>query len=588
MKKKNSILFVLLSLFSLWFIQCDDMDDLYQQYVDEGEKIYLGKTDSLIAMSGLGRIQLKWFVNADPKIEETVIYWNMRQDSVVKPFQRIGTGIQPDSLVIENLPEGVYTFELFNRNKEGDRSLISSVQGEVYGDTYLATLKNRSVVSMKVVAYDKDKQASDIELVWGPALSGSIGSKIFYTKKSSGEAVEVIASSTEESTILTDVGNRLNHPDDILQISTLFLMENALDVLETAPRKEQICVFSATGVRTEYNSEGVPTKTVPYSDIIKILRRVSSLSTTVAYDCNRVAEASSLPNTQFRLELTAQDIAIEGYFNGLLNTLSSEGVNSFAPEEQRLSLHYRYRQSGGGYSVIEEEYLPANISFPVLPTKVYSLNSNKGGHFFTKGDDLMHVDLEGNMWLYRFNQDKQFDPPTLMTTGWGNFTSVFYLPQNRILRYDRNRVDIATIDDNYNITQLALYVGAGWGSLAVNRLMPFKDFALIMTNTSGTFMKLGISPTNGWIGGFDTVGTGFSAYSKIIPFDNSILAIDLSGGFWFMTLSDSFQLGERIKIGSGWSKYIDVIKQGSALLAIDEAGDIWRYDFNPDLAWNIE
>jgi len=587
MKKKNSIIFLWISFISLLCIQCDDMNDLYQNYIDEGEKIYLGKTDSLIAMSGLGRIQLKWYVNADPKIKETVIYWNMRQDSVVKSFHRTVNGIQADSLVIDNLAEGVYTFELYNRNDEGDRSLISDVQGEVYGDKYLATLKNRTIASMQVTSYDKEKQSSDIEVVWGPGLNGSIGSKISYFKRSSGEYVEVMAAKNEISTILTDVGNRLNSPDDMLKVSTLYSLENTIDILESSSRKEQICVFTASGVRSDYNSDGILTGTVQFDDIIKILRRVSSLSTTDAYDCNRVADASSLPNTFFRLVLKDNNIEIDGYFNGLLNTISNEGTSTFSPEEQSIILKYKYLKSGGAYSIVEEKYLPANISFPVLPIKVFGFGDNKEGHFFTKGDDLMQVDLNGDMWLYRYNEDKTFDEPTLMTTGWAGFTSVFYLPNNRILRYDRNRVDIATIDENYEIISLAWYVGAGWGSLNINRLMPFKNFALIMTNTSGALLKLGISASNGWIGGFDTIGSGFTVYRKIIPFDNSILAIDLSGDFWYMTLSDNFELGNRVKIGSGWNKYVDVIKQGSALLAIDAEGDMWRYDFNPDLSWNV-
>lgn len=109
-----------------------------------------------------------------------------------------------------------------------------------------------------------------------------------------------------------------------------------------------------------------------------------------------------------------------------------------------------------------------------------------------------------------------------------------------------------------------------------------------MTNSSGVLLKLGINANNGWVGGFDSIASGFSVYKKIIPFDNSILAIDNSGDLWHMTLSDNFELGNPVKIGSGWNKYINVIRQGTALLAIDAYGDMWRYEFNPDLSWNVE
>lgn len=166
MNKTPIYIWLCISLFSLFLIQCDDKesDDLYKQYINEGEKIYLGKTDSLVALSGIGRVQLKWYVNADPKIEETVIYWNMRQDSVKKSFRRTEKGIQADSLFIEGLPEGTYTFELINRNKSGYRSLVSTVQGEVYGESFISGLKSRGISSMTVIAYDKEKQLSDIKI----------------------------------------------------------------------------------------------------------------------------------------------------------------------------------------------------------------------------------------------------------------------------------------------------------------------------------------------------------------------------------------------------------------------------------------
>ena len=109
-----------------------------------------------------------------------------------------------------------------------------------------------------------------------------------------------------------------------------------------------------------------------------------------------------------------------------------------------------------------------------------------------------------------------------------------------------------------------------------------------MINDAGILKKISINQSNGWVGGFVDLGSGFNDYWKIIPYDNSLLTIDASGDLWYMTLSDSYVLGRRQKIGSGWNKYIDVIKEGSALLCIDSDGDLWRYDFSPELPWNID
>src|SRR5690554_805055 len=107
MKKMRTIFLGILTVCVYFlFPGCSDMNDIHQHYIDREKALYLGMTDSLVALSGEGRVKLKWYVNADPKIEQTVIYWNMRQDSVVKTFVRVEKGIQADSIIIDDLPEG--------------------------------------------------------------------------------------------------------------------------------------------------------------------------------------------------------------------------------------------------------------------------------------------------------------------------------------------------------------------------------------------------------------------------------------------------------------------------------------------------
>lgn len=571
------------------FPGCSDMNDIHQHYIDREKALYLGMTDSLVALSGEGRVKLKWYVNADPKIEQTVIYWNMRQDSVVKTFVRVEKGIQADSIIIDDLPEGTYSFELFNKNARGDRSLYSTVQAISYGENYRATLKNRTVTAMKILAYDKERQASDIEITWGPHIYGILGMKVSYKKRSSGEDTVVFVRADESSTVLPDVGNRLNNVEDILEISTLYLLDNTIDTLSTHPLKEQICIYSASGTRSDYGSDGTLTGTTSYSNLVKILSRVSALTATDVYDCNRVAESSTLPNTLFRMTFSStNNVKTEGYFNGLLNTISNVEEGVFIPEQQKLTLKYQYLKEGGSYSVVEEEYTPADITLPVVPQKVYSFGDNKSGHFFTRGEDLLRLDTSGSLWVYTPQADKTFGTPSQIASGWPNYASVFYLPDNRIIGYDGSEVySAAIINDNYDLGS-TVTIGWGWSALA-QRIMPFKNHALIMTNAEGALKVIGISQSNDWLEPyFGDIATGFQDYRKIVPYENALLTIDVSGDFWYMTLSDNFVLGNRVKLGSGWNKYIDVIRQETALLCLDDNGDLWRYDFNPDLSWNID
>ena len=115
---------------------------------------------------------------------------------------------------------------------------------------------------MTVVAYDKEKQLSNIKISWGPGITGSLGSKITYVNGSTNiqEALFVPLDST--STTITGVKNRFNHPDGMLDVSTLYFFENNVDTLKTTSRKEQLTIFTVNGTLTDYSREGVVTGTV--------------------------------------------------------------------------------------------------------------------------------------------------------------------------------------------------------------------------------------------------------------------------------------------------------------------------------------
>src|SRR5690242_19096634 len=73
---------------------CQKMDHIQKKYAEKAETIYLGKIDSIQSYPGFGRVKLTWYMNADPRIDQTIIYWNRRQDSLVKNFNRTTPGMQ--------------------------------------------------------------------------------------------------------------------------------------------------------------------------------------------------------------------------------------------------------------------------------------------------------------------------------------------------------------------------------------------------------------------------------------------------------------------------------------------------------------
>ncbi|WP_257668330.1 DUF4998 domain-containing protein [Parapedobacter tibetensis] len=162
----------------LLFSSCDKMNDIQQEWAGLAEQVYLGKVDSVKYFPGFGRAKIVWYIGSDPKVERTIIYWNMRQDSIVKEFVRQGPGVQKDSVILDNLPEGSTLFEFRNVNGNGETSLYSTATVTVWGSEYAGGLRARTVN-----AFDFDYSQSLFELGFSPATVGDsvVYSQIIYT-----------------------------------------------------------------------------------------------------------------------------------------------------------------------------------------------------------------------------------------------------------------------------------------------------------------------------------------------------------------------------------------------------------------------
>ncbi len=202
MKKINKIVSGILGLLGVFLLttSCDNMNDIQSKYTNQEEQIYLGKVDSLLVWPGLGRAKLTWYISADPKIEQTIIYWNMRKDSIVKDFVRNAPGLQRDSIIVENLPEGTQLFEFRNINRSGQTSLYSSASVTSWGENFAKKLYARSITS-QVYVYDSLK----FKLGLSKTFSGDsvVYSQVRYTD-SHGAENNIRINRVTNSLVLTD------------------------------------------------------------------------------------------------------------------------------------------------------------------------------------------------------------------------------------------------------------------------------------------------------------------------------------------------------------------------------------------------
>lgn len=141
--KNNLLLFSGIIILSLFFLNsCQKWDD-YKKYQQNGEDIYPGKGDTAYVFSGKNRVQVNWKLGTDPFLTDYKLYWNNRQDSLSGLISENMAGkLLP--IIVENMDEGVYNFELVSLNKAGNRSIATHFAGRVYGETYEQLLLNRA------------------------------------------------------------------------------------------------------------------------------------------------------------------------------------------------------------------------------------------------------------------------------------------------------------------------------------------------------------------------------------------------------------------------------------------------------------
>ena len=201
---------------------CDDMNDIQSRFADREEQVYLGKVDSIKIYPGLGRVKITWYVSADPKIDKTIIYWNMRSDSIVKEFNRNTSGVQKDSIIIESLPEGTSLFEFRNMSNDMEFSLFSMSTATVWGTKF-----GDGLYSRKITAQDFDYENRSFNLGFSPTFKGDsvVYSQIVYTTLE-GEEKKMRIDRDTESILLPDFAD-----GGELHFRTAFFLPNGIDTV---------------------------------------------------------------------------------------------------------------------------------------------------------------------------------------------------------------------------------------------------------------------------------------------------------------------------------------------------------------------
>lgn len=218
MKITKYLAYLFLIVAAVWVSSCTKMDD-YKKFLVGGEIVYPGKVDSVLLHPGKNRIKLSLVLGSDPSVTKVKAYWQNRRDSVEMAVTR-SNGIDTVNMMINNLAEGLYNFELFTYDNPGHRSVVKNTSGVVYGSTYEESLLDRPLSS-----------AACGTIKWGAASAEMLGVQVNYTDNSSISHHLIVSNSQFETTLT----NLRNAPS--FDYRTMYIPDKlAIDTFYTAPK----------------------------------------------------------------------------------------------------------------------------------------------------------------------------------------------------------------------------------------------------------------------------------------------------------------------------------------------------------------
>lgn len=332
---------------------CSDseMNKIHQEYIDMKEKVYLGKTDSLKFFPGKERAKLTWYLTADPKVSETVIYWNNRQNFVTKKVEKTLAGPEKDSIIIEGLSVGTHLFELVNKSDDGETSLYTEIQGKVYADSYAEIYSPRTVASSTFSSFNEETHSGSVTLTWNEASEDLLGTLVRYKDFISGQYIEIVVPNESSSTELSNIGNRFGNPDDLISISSMVIPDSlSIDTFYTSIANEQILSYkTSNALRRSYLPTGQISGQGRFNNKVKEIRKESEF----IYSLALVADYPIVAGSYLRLTINPDNsVTPSGDYSGTVT--DSDNPCSFNPETGQFLLEYKILKSGGGYDVVTE------------------------------------------------------------------------------------------------------------------------------------------------------------------------------------------------------------------------------------------
>lgn len=219
MKRIYSLLIFILGISAL--SSCDDFMDVHKEYIEGGEIIYAPKPDTISFVAGKDRILFHCRTYNAPNVKSVDVYWNDGLDSLIIPVS-LGSGYDSLDVVLDNMQEKSYTFNVHMTDHFGHKSLPVTNFGSSYGVSYQSTLNDRRIKGISL--FDTGGVID-----WYSSMEGLVRNEIRYTRKDGTEAL-VCMSAKEYAVTCADI-----QPGSTFKYRSLYIPEEeAIDTFATA------------------------------------------------------------------------------------------------------------------------------------------------------------------------------------------------------------------------------------------------------------------------------------------------------------------------------------------------------------------
>ena len=194
MTKNIIATFKSLAVIWLFTASCTDVNQFHDQYLDSGELIYTSKP-VVETYPGKNRVALAIYYPGPSSARQTLVEWNNGADSELFDVNPTGP---LDSVIIEipNLDEKSYFIDLYNIDREGNKSVRVQTVGTAYGDRYGSGLNNRLLLDVSI------EEGDTLVTTWGQTTKGAVLFELNYLNKNQVQVTRILDS--DQETFMTD------------------------------------------------------------------------------------------------------------------------------------------------------------------------------------------------------------------------------------------------------------------------------------------------------------------------------------------------------------------------------------------------